>query len=231
MDPADLEKELVEDPDQTSQGLELSSRLRFVPPPELPTPERASIQERAIALGIDALVWLAAVVVLGVLYGGIGSSNGFLWIKIGGPPLLMATVLWLAYMTLMESRFGASFGKRKRGLRVVMEDGEPVTPEAALIRNLIRFLDALPYVIPYLVGAVAASNSPLMQRFGDRIAETIVVVSVPASPDPAQVGPPPLGSPPPAPSTRRKRRRLLVMLAALLVVGGAAVFLVMRGTG
>jgi uncharacterized RDD family membrane protein YckC len=230
VDPADLEEGTVGGSDQTSKGLDLSSRLTFVPPPELPTPEPASIQDRAIALGIDALVWLAAIVLLGVLYGGISSSNGLLWIKIGGPPVLMATVLWLAYMTLMESKHGASFGKRARGLQVVMEDGEPVTPEAALMRNLLRFLDALPYVVPYLVGAVVASNSPLMQRFGDRVAETIVVVSVPESPDPGTVGLPPLGSSAPAPSTRRKRRLLAVAVVTLLLVlvGGAAALL-LRG--
>ena len=210
MDPADLD-EVPPESDGNSLESDLRARLDFVPPPELPTPECASIQARAIALGIDALVWLAAVVLLGVLYSGISSSNGLFWIKISGPPLLMATVLWLAYMSLMEARYGGSVGKRARGLRVVMEDGEPVSLEAALIRNLMRFLDALPYVVPYLVGAVVASNSPLMQRFGDRVAETIVVVSAPASPDPGDVGLPPLlpplGSPPPAPSTRRKRRR------------------------
>jgi uncharacterized RDD family membrane protein YckC len=221
--------------DQRPQGADVTSRLTFVPPPELKTPERASIQERAIALGFDALVWLAAVVPLAVLYRGISSANGLLWIKISGPPVLMATVLWLAYMTLMESKYGASLGKRRRGLRVVMEDGDPLTPEAALMRNLLRFLDALPYVLPYLVGAVVASNSPLTQRFGDRVAETIVVVSAPDSPDPGKVGlPPPLpprGSSPQAPSTGRKRR--LLALAAvtmlLIVVGGAAALLLTRG--
>jgi len=210
MDPADLDDVLAE-PDRTSKESDLAARLNFVPPPELPTPEPASIQARAIAAGIDALIWLAAVVTLGVFYSGISSSNGLFWIKIGGPPLLMATVLWLGYMSLMEARYGGSVGKRARGLRVVMEDGEPVTLEAALIRNLMRFLDALPYVVPYLVGAVAASNSPMMQRFGDRVAETMVVLSVPASPDAGDTGLPPLlppiGSPPPAPSNRRRRRR------------------------
>lgn len=228
VDPADLEEGMVAGSDQPSGSL--TSRLTFVPPPELKAPERATIQERAIALGIDALVWLAGVVPLGVLYRGISPSNGFLWIKIGGPPVLMATVLWLAYMTLMESKHGASLGKRARGLRVVMEDGEPVTPEAALIRNLLRFLDALPYVVPYLVGAVVASNSPLLQRFGDRVAETIVVVFVPESPDPGSVGLPPLRSSPPAPSTRRKRRLLMVAVVTLLLVAiGAAALLLMRG--
>jgi uncharacterized RDD family membrane protein YckC len=208
MDPADLD-EVPAEPDRTSKDSDLRARLNFVPPPELPAPELATIQDRAKALGIDALIWLAAVVTLGVFYGGISSSNGLFWIKIGGPPMLMATVLWLGYMTLMESRYGGSIGKRARGLRVVMEDGEPVTLEAALIRNLMRFLDALPYVVPYLVGSIVASNSPLMQRFGDRVAETMVV-SAPAGADPGHVGLPPplppLGSPPPAPSNRRRRR-------------------------
>jgi uncharacterized RDD family membrane protein YckC len=233
VDPSDLEEGMVRGSDQTSKGIDLST-LTFVPPPELPTPERASIQERAIALGLDALVWLAAVVLLGILYRGISPSNGLLWIGIGGPPMLMATVLWLAYMTLMESKKGASLGKRARGLQVVMEDGEPVTPEAALIRNLLRFLDALPYVVPYLVGAVVASNSPLMQRFGDRVAETIVVVSVPETPDPGSVGLPPplppLRSSPPAPSTRRRRLLVVAVVTLLLVVlGGTAALLLMRG--
>ena len=209
MDHADLD-EVPAEPDRTSKDSDLRARLNFVPPPELPSPELATIQDRAKALGIDALIWLTAVVTLGVFYSGISSSNGLFWIKIGGPPLLLATVLWLGYMTLMEARYGGSIGKRARGLRVVMEDGEPVTLEAALIRNLMRFLDALPYVVPYLVGSIVASNSPLMQRFGDRVAETMVVVSAPASPDPEDVGLPPLlpplGSPPPAPSNSRRRR-------------------------
>ena len=174
----------VPDADRGSAGFERSPRLKFVPPPELPTPEYATLQERAKALAIDALVWLAAAVPLAILFGGISSSNGLLWIKFSGPPILMATVLWLGYMTLMEVRYGGSIGKRARGLRVVMEDGAQVTAEAALIRNLMRFLDAFPYVVPYLVGAVAISNSPKLQRLGDRTSETIVVVAVPASSEP-----------------------------------------------
>jgi uncharacterized RDD family membrane protein YckC len=209
MDPADRNE--VPEPDSLTQGLNLSPRLNFVPPPEVPTPESASIQDRAKALGIDALIGLGAFILLAIIYGGISSSNGLLRIKIGGPPLLMATVLWLAYMSWMEAKSGASIGKRARGLRVVMEDGEPVTPEAALTRNLMRFLDAIPYVVPYVVGAFAVSNSPKMQRFGDRVAETMVVVSSPDT-DPAGLPPPllPLGSgPAPEPSTPRKRRRLM----------------------
>ena len=208
MDRADLDE--VPEPDSTSHGLNLSPRLNFVPPPEVPTPESASIQARAKALGIDALIGLAGFVLLAIIYGGFSSSNGLLRIKISGPPLLMATVLWLGYMSWMELKYGDSIGKRARGLRVVMEDGEPMTPEAALTRNLMRFLDAFPYIVPYAVGAYAISNSPKMQRFGDRVAETMVVVSSSKETDPSGLPPPllPIGSgPAPVPPTRRKRLR------------------------
>jgi uncharacterized RDD family membrane protein YckC len=158
---------------------EAPTSLHFVPPPEPQAPTYASLEERAKALAIDALLWFAALLPLAVIFGGISRSNGLLRIRIGGPPILMATVLWLVYMTFMESKHGASVGKRARGLRVVMEDGGTLTPEASLIRNLVRFLDAAPYVVPYLVGYRAASKSSKLQRYGDRVAETIVVVSVP----------------------------------------------------
>jgi uncharacterized RDD family membrane protein YckC len=233
MDPADLNE--VPERDSKTQGLNLSPRLNFVPPPEAPAPETATIQSRALALGIDALIGLGVFILLSIIYGGVSSSNGLFRIKIGGPPLLMATVLWIVYMTWMEGKNGDTIGKRARGLRVVMEDGEPVHPEAALTRNLMRFLDAFPYVVPYVVGAYAVSNSPKMQRFGDRVAETMVVISSSKSTDPAALPPPllPIGSGPgPAPSTRRKRGLRSVAVLALLVVlvvgAGAALFL-MRG--
>jgi uncharacterized RDD family membrane protein YckC len=233
MDPADLNE--VPERDSKTQGLNLSPRLNFVPPPEAPAPETATIQSRALALGIDALIGLGVFILLSIIYGGVSSSNGLFRIKIGGPPLLMATVLWIVYMTWMEGKNGDTIGKRARGLRVVMEDGEPVHPEAALTRNLMRFLDAFPYVVPYVVGAYAISNSPKMQRFGDRVAETMVVISSSKSTDPAALPPPllPIGSGPgPAPSTRRKRGLRSVAVLALLVVlvvgAGAALFL-MRG--
>ena len=234
MDRADLDA--VPEPDNTSHGLNLSPRLNFVPPPEVPTPESASTQARAKALAIDALIGLGAFILLAIIYGGVSSSNGLLRIKISAPTLLMTTVLWLAYMTWMEAKNGASIGKRARGLRVVMEDGEPATPEAALTRNLMRFLDAFPYVVPYVVGAYAISNSAKMQRFGDRVAETMVVLTSPTGSDAGYAGlPPPLqpigSGPAPAPTTRKRRLRTVVVLTLLVVLLGAAAaaLFLMRG--
>lgn len=234
MDRAHLDE--VPEPNDKTHGLNLSPRLNFVPPPEVPTPETATMQARGKALAIDALIGLGVFILLSIIYGGVSSSNGLLRIKISLPPLLMASVLWLGYMSWMEGKHGASLGKRATGLSVVMEDdGEPVHWEAALTRNLMRFLDAFPYVVPYVVGAYSVSKSPKMQRFGDRVAETIVVVSSSKESDPSGLPPPlaPLGSgPAPAPSTGRKRRLRAVVILTLLVVlvgGGAAALFLIRG--
>jgi uncharacterized RDD family membrane protein YckC len=154
--------------------------MRFTPPPPAAEPAYAGLGSRAKALIIDLLLSLIVVVPLAALSGGISSANGLLWIQISGPPLLLSMVLWVAYMTLMEGKYGASLGKRATRLRVVTEDGLPIDLEAALIRNVLRFLDAFPYVVPYLLGAFVANRSPMKQRFGDRVAETIVISYTPA---------------------------------------------------
>jgi uncharacterized RDD family membrane protein YckC len=189
MDPTDFDDAPA--PERKPYGFEVPTRLTFTPPPEPTTPEYAPIKLRASALAIDALIWVAAVIPLGLLFGGISSSNGFFRIRIGGPPSLFATVLWLVYMTMWESRHGETIGKRKKGIRVVMEDGATITPEAALIRNLSRFVDAFPYIVPYLFAILTAQKSPKLQRFGDRVAETIVVLA-PASSQSADAGLPPV---------------------------------------
>src|SRR4029450_2363012 len=67
MDRADLDD--VPEPDSKTQGLNLSPRLNFVPPPELPTPESASTKDRARALCIGALIGLATLILLAARYG------------------------------------------------------------------------------------------------------------------------------------------------------------------
>jgi uncharacterized RDD family membrane protein YckC len=207
MDPTDFDEAPA--PQRKPYGYEAPTRLTFTPPPEPTTPEYAPIKLRASALAIDALVWLGAAILLGLLIGGFSSSNGLLRIRITGAPSLCATVLWLVYMTLWESRHGETIGKRKKGIRVVMEDGAAITPEAALIRNLSRFVDAFPYIVPYLFAILTAQKSPKLQRFGDRVAETVVVFA-PASKESAEAGLPPVLPPldldPSTESTGRKRR-------------------------
>ncbi|MFL5766765.1 MAG: RDD family protein [Actinomycetota bacterium] len=86
--------------------------------------------------------------------------------------LALLAIAWLAYMTVMESAYGASLGKFALGIRVVRLDGQPVDGFTSFLRNILRAVDAVGF---YLVGAIIVWNSPLKQRLGDKAAKTIVV--------------------------------------------------------
>jgi len=83
------------------------------------------------------------------------------------------TLLWVAYYAVLEALFGATVGKRLAGLRVTDLEGRPIGWQAAILRNLGRLLDALPFL--YLLGGILTLSSRQHQRLGDRFARTIVV--------------------------------------------------------
>jgi hypothetical protein len=72
---------------------------------------------------------------------------------------------------------GQTIGKRLLHLRVIDQSGLPLRIEQAWVRNLMRLFDALP--LAYLAGGIAMLSSPIMQRFGDRVAGTLVVRETP----------------------------------------------------
>jgi uncharacterized RDD family membrane protein YckC len=54
-------------------------------------------------------------------------------------------------------------------------DGSQIGFTASLVRNLLRIVDAIPFFIPYLVGAIIIWSTKLNQRLGDQAAKTVVV--------------------------------------------------------
>ena len=94
----------------------------------------------------------------------------------GGPALLvigLTTAFWILYMAVLEAAWnGQSLGKKLVGIRVVREDGRAIDWPAALVRNVLRIVDAFAC---YLVAAVLVWRSPRRQRLGDRIAHTVVI--------------------------------------------------------
>jgi len=68
---------------------------------------------------------------------------------------------------------GQTIGKRLLRLRVIDEQGLKLQFSQILIRNLMRFVDALPAF--YLVGGIAAFISRRAQRLGDFVSNTVVV--------------------------------------------------------
>jgi uncharacterized RDD family membrane protein YckC len=111
------------------------------------------------------------------------------------------TLLWVAYYAVLEGLFGATVGKRLAGVRVTDLEGRPIGWQGAILRNLGRLLDALPFL--YLLGGILTLSSRQHQRLGDRFARTLVV------PAAAVAGP--------RPSSDVLRRRAIA-LAALVAV-------------
>ena len=72
---------------------------------------------------------------------------------------------------------GQTPGKRLLKLRVIREDGRPITLWEAMARNLLRIFDAVPgLVLPvYSIGLIAIFTSRRDQRIGDLFAGTVVV--------------------------------------------------------
>jgi uncharacterized RDD family membrane protein YckC len=78
----------------------------------------------------------------------------------------------VTYYTVQETLFSTTFGKFLMGLKVVRNDGGPLIVAQALVRNLVRPIDAGG---DYLLGWVLALCSSRRRRLGDHLARTMVV--------------------------------------------------------
>ena len=97
---------------------------------------------------------------------------GYGWI-VTDPLCLIFLVVIVVYFVLLEGLFGGTIGKKLLHLRVVGVDGNTPGLGRALVRNLLRVVDALPAL--NILGVVLILKSPERARFGDRIAGTRVV--------------------------------------------------------
>lgn len=100
---------------------------------------------------------------------------GPLGFRFGPLGTLLVLLGALVYFVATEAGFGATVGKRAAGLRVRREDGGPMGFGQSVVRNLLRLIDALAFVVPFLVGAIFIWNSAQAQRIGDRAGRTVVV--------------------------------------------------------
>src|SRR6516225_11230417 len=124
---------------------------------------------------------LDVTIVLGTV-NGIGLLVYWIFAKAPGFGIMVITLaefaIGFAYAALLEGFWnGQTIGKRLFHLRVIDQTGLPLRIEQAWVRNLMRVFDALPFA--YLVGGISALSNPVMQRFGDRVAGTLVVRQTP----------------------------------------------------
>ncbi|WP_207266866.1 RDD family protein [Pseudomonas sp. GW101-3H06] len=146
----------------------LDTRYQVETPEGIDLPLRpAGLMVRALAFSIDLVLrglilglLFTVLAMLGKLGAGLGS-------------LLIFGVSWW-YMVLFEVlNQGRSPGKQWMGLRVVQDDGTPIGWSASLLRNLLRFVDLLPF--GYFLGAISCLQHPGFKRLGDITAGTLVI--------------------------------------------------------
>lgn len=161
------------------------------------TPERvplafplASIGNRFLAVAIDHAIQYASIAIVAFVFlfvAGFGRDSQFgitdeierslpNWII--AVMIFVLFLLFAGYFAFFEWLWdGQTPGKRLLKLRVIREDGRPITLWEAIARNLIRIFDAVPgFLIPvYSIGLIAIFMSNRDQRVGDLFAGTVVI--------------------------------------------------------
>jgi uncharacterized RDD family membrane protein YckC len=138
----------------------------------------ASLGDRLLAQVVDGLVALGIFVFLGLtLAGKFGGLTDQGFELTGMPALILIGVLlsvMLVYFILLEAFFGTTLGKLVAEIKVVTADGGRISIRAAIIRNLMRFIDGIGL---YLVGAFTVIFTSRSVRLGDMVAGTVVLRS------------------------------------------------------
>jgi len=166
----------------------LDSRIEIVTPENIAFEYRLAgpfrrLPAYLIDLGIRALILFFASIALLIGLGWIGAAG----IAMGIILVLWFVLAWF-YGGLFEALWnGQTPGKRLMRLRVLTVDGQPITATQAVLRNILRSVDAFPLVplpgtealvpmIPlHLFGLAAAAMNDRFQRLGDLACGTIVV--------------------------------------------------------
>jgi uncharacterized RDD family membrane protein YckC len=174
-------------------------RSQSHPPPQHSAPQHATIPQasyegvsiRFVAILIDWIIIgvITSIIDLPLILGGImnnvvvtvnnatgqvavsGGPSAALWGWVG----LVGLAVPFLYYTLLQGKYGQSVGMMAVKIKVMNEDGSPIDYGAAAVRTVLMIIDAIPYFIPYLLGAILIWSSDKKQRLGDRVAHTVVI--------------------------------------------------------
>jgi uncharacterized RDD family membrane protein YckC len=132
----------------------------------------AQFPSRTLALSLDLLVQLAALLLIAWLTGAIsGSVDSAAASAIG---LVSVVLVIVGLPTLVETLTrGKSLGKLAAGLRVVRDDGGPVRFRHTFVRSLFMIVDF--WISFGSVGLISALVSSKAKRVGDHFAGTVVI--------------------------------------------------------
>jgi len=140
----------------------------------------ASVGNRFLACTIDHIIQLLMIffILLGVQFfdlslTALGTRLGLNWVI--AVVILIAFIIGFGYFAIFETVWsGQTLGKRWMRLRVVRQDGRPISFYEAMIRNLVRLVDMMPFP-SYFVGIASIFFSQEYRRLGDYAAGTVVI--------------------------------------------------------
>jgi uncharacterized RDD family membrane protein YckC len=136
----------------------------------------ANLASRAVAVILDTLITVFGLgTLIAALTGQLHHRGGSFSYNLHGGPAWLWVAASLAYWVGFESFTGTTPAKRLFGIYVVGADGGKPSIGQALGRNLLRIADAIPFLIPYLLGFVLAVTDTDRRRIGDRAAGTRVI--------------------------------------------------------
>src|ERR1043166_2982882 len=152
------------------------------------TPERvplhfalASIGNRFIACAIDHTIQIVGLIAI-VIFFLVISDAADVGRRLANAPKWVIALLVILQFIIINGYFvifewiwsGQTPGKRWLKLRVIREDGRPISFYEAMIRNLLRLID---FIVPpfYSIGLVSVFATERDQRVGDLVAGTVVV--------------------------------------------------------
>lgn len=158
---------------------------------DIDTPEQISLElplagigSRFLALTLDSLIQVGAIIVLIILgwfvsmaYSDLsGAADKFFSETVGTIVMILVPFcLYWGYFAFFEILWqGRTPGKRVAGIRVIHQTGRPMTAIECIGRNLFRAIDMQPGTI-YAVGLICMMCNKQNRRVGDFIAGTIVV--------------------------------------------------------
>lgn len=167
---------------------QLDTRVLIVTPENIAFEYRlAGPFQRLPAYLIDVVLRVLVLLVVGVAVTLATGGVGLIGWGLAGWLVLWFVSDWL-YGGLFEALWnGQTPGKRLFRLRVLSAEGQPINGMQAVLRNVLRAVDAQPVLALspefaigfHLVGLVAAAASGRFQRLGDLAAGTMVVVEQP----------------------------------------------------
>ncbi len=133
--------------------------------PSTPSASYAGFWLRVAAALIDAFIFGLVSGVLVFVYSLFSSANTEVLLNI------TYLIVWILYFPFMESRGGATFGKKLVGIRVLNANGEALSFGRSLARSFSKFISAT----IFMIGFIMVGFTEKKQGLHDIIAGCVVV--------------------------------------------------------